>query len=89
MSNSSSEILEFDDEFYICHFTRERNFENIDNLDSELIESTESAESSKSKNNRNKNQISKKKPEEIYKKSSEFVPFEHTYHLHNASSTLP
>ena len=67
MSNSSSEVLEFDDEYYICHFTRERNFENIDNLDNELIES---AESSKSKNDRNKNQNNKKKSEEIYKKSS-------------------
>ncbi len=70
ISNSSNKILEFEDKFYICRFTREQNLE--DNLNNKL---GESAESSQPKNNHNKNKNSKTKPKETYTESSEFLPF--------------
>src|SRR4051812_20898175 len=83
MSNLSNEILEFDDDSYICHFTREQD---LDNLDEEFDESVENLQQ---KNNSNKNKNNKTRSKEAYRESSEFLPFHHIYNLHEASPTLP
>ncbi|CAG8500001.1 1884_t:CDS:2 [Cetraspora pellucida] len=73
------EFLQLDDEFHICYFTRNQDIEDIeDNIVEYLIVVIE-----------NNNKDIKKITDKIYKKSEDFLLFQHQYPLHKALLILP
>jgi len=79
-----NETLQTEEEFYLCSFSRKQDIDEIDNLDYPIVVIEENSQLINEKNKKNNN-----KSNEIYKKSDDFLPFQHKYPLHEALPILP